>query len=106
MEQLSQRTVPDQRGSSLARVTVCNADVVWLENWFPTTFLSPGNRLEMTFGHAWVLDIRARARTLQHLLNWEDEGAVVERWIENCAKFREPPRLAPGRYLKEHWCVL
>jgi hypothetical protein len=41
----------------------------------------------MTFLHAEVLDIRARARArqLSKLLNWEEEGAVVDRWIENCS---------------------
>ncbi len=57
----------------------------------------------MTFVHAEVLNIRARARALQHLLKWEDKGAVVERWIENCAMFKVPSRLALGRYLKKHW---
>ncbi len=46
----------------------------------------------------------ARARQLNKLLNWEDEGAVVDHWIENCAKFKHPARLALGRYLnKRHW---
>ncbi len=43
---------------------------------------------------------------MQHLLRWEDEGAVVERWIKNCLgskNGREPSRLALGRYLKERW---
>jgi hypothetical protein len=59
-----------------------NADVVWLEGWYPTAFLYPEAWLEMTFLHAEVLDIRARTRQLQKLLNWEDEGAVADRWIE------------------------
>jgi hypothetical protein len=56
----------------------------------------------MTFLHAEVLDIRARQ--LQKLLNWEDEGAVVDHWIENCSMLKEPSRLALlGRYLKQYW---
>jgi hypothetical protein len=77
--------------------------VVWLENWFPTAILYPEHRLEMTFLHAEVLDIRARVRTLQQLLNWEDEGAAVDRWIENCSMFKEPSRLALSRYLNRFW---
>jgi hypothetical protein len=79
---------------------VRNADVVWLENWLPTAFLNPEMRLDMTFFHAKVWDIRARAHKLQQLLKWEEEGAVVERWTENCALFREPTRLALGRYTR------
>ncbi len=83
-----------------------NADVVWLENWVPSVYIGPVPRVEMTFDHAEELDIRARARTLQHLIRWEDEGAVVERWIKNSLSAkdgREPSHLALGRYLKEHW---
>jgi hypothetical protein len=61
----SQRTIPDQGGSSLAGATLRNADVVWLENWFPTAIINPENRLDMPFLLAEVLDIRARARMLQ-----------------------------------------
>ncbi len=60
----------------------------------------------MSFDHAEVLDNRARAQQLSHLIKWEDEGAVVERWVENCLNAkdgREPSRLALGRYLKERW---
>ncbi len=60
----------------------------------------------MTFAHAKVLDIRARAHTLQHLLRWEEEGAVVERWVENCLNTKggkDLSLLAVGRYLKRHW---
>ncbi len=78
----SQRMMPDQRGSSSARATVRNADVVWLENWVLTAFLDPERRLDMTFFHAKCWDIRARACKLQQLLKWEEEGAVVERWTE------------------------
>jgi hypothetical protein len=81
-----------------------NADVVWLEAWFPTAFLHPETRLQKTtFLHAEVLDIRARVRQLQKLVNWEGEGAVVDRWIENCSMHKEPSRLGLGRYLKRHW---
>ncbi len=77
-ENFSQRMMPDQRGSSSARATVRNADVICLENRLPTAFLNPEMRLDMTFFHAEVWDIRARARKLQQLLKWEEEGAVVE----------------------------
>jgi hypothetical protein len=77
--------------------------VVWLENWFPTPILDPKRRLDMTFFHAECWDIRARARKLQQLLKWEEEGAVVERWVENGAMVREPSRLALGRYIREYW---
>jgi hypothetical protein len=71
-------------------------------------YLGSVARVDMTFAHAEVLDIRPRARTLQHLLRWEDEDAVVERWIENCLStkakdVREPSRLVMGDYLKGHW---
>ncbi len=36
----------------------------------------------MTFLHLEVLDIRARARQLNKLLNWEEEDTVVDNWIE------------------------
>ncbi len=61
------------------------------------------NRLKMTFLHAEVLDIRARARQLQKLLNWENEGPVVDHWIENCSMLKKLSRLALGRYLKRYW---
>ncbi len=77
--------------------------MVWLEGWYPTAFLHPENRLKMTFLYAEVLDIRARACQLQKLLNWEDEGAVVDHWIENCSMLKEPSRLVLGRYLKRYW---
>jgi hypothetical protein len=97
----------DQSGFSSARTTLRNADVVWLENWNPSVYIGPFSRVEMmTFDHAEVLDIHARARTLQQLIRWEDEGAVVERWIENSLSAkdgREPSRLALGRYLKGRW---
>jgi hypothetical protein len=54
----------------------------------------------LTFLHSEILDIRARARQLSKLLNWEEEGAVVDHWIENCSMQKEPSRLALGRYLK------
>ncbi len=57
----------------------------------------------MTFLHSEVLDIRARARKLSKLLNWEEEGTVVDHWIENCSMQKEPSRLALGRYLKRIW---
>ncbi len=47
--------------------------------------------------------MRARARQLNKLLNWEDEGVVVDHWIENGSKFKHPARLALVRYLKRHW---
>ncbi len=37
----------------------------------------------MIFLHAKVLDIHARARQISKLLNWEEEGAWVDHWIEN-----------------------
>ncbi len=48
----SQRATYDQEGSSSAGAAQRNADVVWLENWFPTAILYPEHRLEMTFLHA------------------------------------------------------
>ncbi len=80
-----------------------NADVVWLEGWYPHAHLYPQDRLRMTFLHSEELDIRARARQLSKLLNWEEEGGVVDRWIENCSMHKEPSRLALGRYLKRIW---
>jgi hypothetical protein len=52
------------------------------------------------------LDNRARAQQLSQLVKWEDEGAIVERWIENCLNTRdgsEPSRRALGNFLKESW---
>jgi hypothetical protein len=86
-----------------AKPTVRNADVVWLENWMPMAFLNQGSVMEMSFSIAEVWDIRARAHKLQQLLKWQEEGAVVERWTENCTLCREPSRLALGRYIKEMW---
>ncbi len=105
MEQLliTEDDISPGEGSSSAGAAQLNAEVVWLENWFATAILNPENRLEMTFLHTEVLDIRVRARTLQQLLNWEDEGAVVERWIENYSMFKEHSQLALGRYLKRIW---
>ncbi len=57
----------------------------------------------MTFLHSEVLDIRARARQLSKLLTWEEEGTVVDPWIENCSMQKKPSRLALGRYLKRIW---
>jgi hypothetical protein len=62
-------------------------------------------RLELTFYHAECWDTRARARELQQFRRWQEEGAVVERWVENCASAREPSRQALGLYLKEHWNI-
>ncbi len=77
--------------------------MVWLDGWYPIAFLRPENRLRMTFLHAEVLDIRARACQLSKLPNWEDEGAVVDHRIENCSMLKEPSWLALGRYLKRYW---
>ncbi len=44
-----------------------------------SAYIGPVPRVEMTFDHAEVLDIRSRARTLQHLIRWKDKGAAVER---------------------------
>ncbi len=58
----------------------------------------------MTFLHSEVLDIRACTRQLNKLLNWEEEGTVVEHWIEKCSMQKESSRLALlGRYLKRIW---
>ena len=97
-----QPLVSDKGGSSSAQPTVRNADVVWLEGWRPIPILDPEMRLELTFYHAECWDIRARARELQQFRRWQEEGAVVERWVENCASAREPSRQALGLYLKEH----
>jgi hypothetical protein len=102
----TQATGGDQSRTSSARTMLRNADVVWLENWVPSVYIGPVPRVEMTFDHAEVLDNRARAQQLSHLINWEDEGAVEKRWVENCLNAkdgREPSRLALGRYLKERW---
>jgi hypothetical protein len=80
-----QPLVSDKGGSSSAQPTVRNADVVWLEGWRPYPFLDPEMRMEMTFYHAECWDIRARARELQQFRRWQEEGAVIERWVENCA---------------------
>jgi hypothetical protein len=53
----------------------------------------------MTFLHSKVLDIRARARQLNKLLNWEEE----EPLDQNCSMQKEPLRLALGGYLKRIW---
>jgi hypothetical protein len=106
LNNFTQATGSDHSGSSSARTTLRNADVVWRENWVPSVYIGHVPRVEMSFDHAEVLDNRARARTLSHLIKWEDEGAVVERWIENSLNAkdgREPSRLALGRYLKERW---
>ncbi len=96
----SQRATYNRGESSSTSAVQRNANVVWLEGWFSTAFLHPKGRLQISFLHAEVLDMRARARQLNKLLNWEDEGAVDDHWIENCAKFKHPARLALGRYLK------
>jgi hypothetical protein len=90
-------------GGSSASNEHRNADVVWLEGWHPNAHLYPDDRLRMTFLHAEALDIRARAQQLGKLLSWEEEGAVVERWIENCSMLKKPSRLALGRYIKRFW---
>jgi hypothetical protein len=95
---------PNAMGSSSAEPTVRNADVVWLENWIPVACLNQGNVMELSFSIAEVWDIRARAQKLNQLLKWKEEGAVVERWAENCAMCKEPSRQALGRHLiKEMW---
>jgi hypothetical protein len=88
---------PNAMGSSSAEPTVRNADVVWLENWTPVARLNQGNVMELSFSIAEVWNIRARAQKLNQLLKWKEEGAVVERWAENCAMCREPSRQALGR---------
>jgi hypothetical protein len=97
----------NQSGTSSASATLRNAEVVWLENWIPSVFIGPVPRVEISFDHAEVvLDNRARAQQLSQLIKWEDEGAIVERWIENCLKARdgsEPSRRALGKFLKESW---
>ncbi len=93
----------DQGGNSSAGNEQRNADVVWLERWIPHAHIKPDDRLRMTFLHAEVLDIRARAQQLGKLLSMDEEGAVVEHWIENCSMQKEPLRLALGRYLKQLW---
>ncbi len=85
-----QQTAGDsQSGTSSTSATLRNADVVWLENWVPSVFISPVPKVEMSFDHAEVLDNRASAQQLSQLVKWEDEGAIVERWIENCLNARE-----------------
>jgi hypothetical protein len=90
----------DRGGTSSASNEQRNADVVWLEGWHPHAHIHPDDGLRMTFLHAEVLDIRARAQQLGKLLSWEEESAVVERWIENCSMLKDPSRLALGRYIK------
>jgi hypothetical protein len=80
-----------------------NADVVWLERWIPHAHIKPDDRMRMTFLHAEVLDIHARAQQLGKLLSMDEKGAVVEHWIENRSMQKEPSRLALGRYLKQLW---
>jgi hypothetical protein len=64
-------------GTTSASSKQRNADVVWLKGWHPSAHIYPDDRLRMTFLHAEVLDIRARAQQLGKLLSWEEEGAVV-----------------------------
>jgi hypothetical protein len=87
----------DQGGSFSASSEQNNADVVWLERRTPLAHIKPDDRLRMTFLHAEVLDIRARAQQLGKSM--DEEGAVVEHWIENCSMQKEPSRLALDRYL-------
>jgi hypothetical protein len=94
---------PNAMGSSSAEPTVRNADVVWLENWTPRSCLNQGDVMELAFSIAEVWDIRARAQKLNQLLKWKEEGAVVERWVENCAARKEPSRQALGIHIKEMW---
>jgi hypothetical protein len=65
-------------GDSSASSEQRNADVVWLERWLPHAHINSDDRLRMTFLHAEVLGVRARAQQLGKLLSWEEEGAVVE----------------------------
>jgi hypothetical protein len=59
----------DQGGNSSANNEQHNADAVWLERWIPHAHIKPDDRLRMTFLHAEVLDIRARAQQLGKLLS-------------------------------------
>jgi hypothetical protein len=64
-----QQTAGDsQSGKSSTSATLRNADVVWLENWVPSVFISPVPKVEMSFDHAEVLDNRARAQQLSQLV--------------------------------------
>jgi hypothetical protein len=99
----SRRGYYGQGGTSSASSEQRNADVVWLEGWYPQAHLYPQDRMRMTFLHSEVSDIHARARQLNKLLNWEEEGTVVDHWIENCSMQKELSRLALGRYLKRIW---
>ncbi len=92
------RTAFYDRGGPSTSNEQRNADVVWLEGWHPHARIHPDDRLRMTFLHAEVLDIRA-AQQLDKLLSLEEEGAVVEHWIENCSMLKEPSRLALGQYI-------
>ncbi len=92
----SRREYYGQDGTFSANSEQRNADVVWLEGWYLQADLYPQDRMRMTFLHSEVLDIRARARQLNKLLNWEEEGTVVDHWIENCLMQKEPSRLALG----------
>ncbi len=98
----SRRGYYGQGGTFSASSEQRNADVV-PSSWYPQAHLYPQDRMRMTFLHSEVLDIRARARQLNKLLNWEEEGTVVEHWIENCSMQKKPSRLAFGRYLKRIW---
>jgi hypothetical protein len=91
------------RGDSSASNEQNNADVVSLERWTPHAHIKPDDRLRMTFLHAEVLDIRARAQQLGKLFSMDEEGAVVEHWIKNCSMQKETSRLALDRYLKQLW---
>ncbi len=99
----SQRGSYGQGGTSSASSEQRNADVVWLEGWYPQAHLYPQERMKMTFLHSEVLDIRARAPQLNKLLTWEEEGTVVDHWIESCSMQKKPSRLAVSRYLKRIW---
>jgi hypothetical protein len=72
----------NQSGTSSASATLRNADVVWLENWVPSVFIGPAPRVQMSFGHAEVLDNRARAQQLSQLIKWEDEGAIYSGTLD------------------------
>ncbi len=75
----SRRGSYGQGGTSSASSEQRNADMVWLEGWYPQAHLYHHlDRMRMTFLHSEVLDIRARARQLNKLLNWEEEDTVVD----------------------------
>jgi hypothetical protein len=86
-------------------VALINPDAARLEEWEPQAYLVATYSMPMALDHSVIADLRQRARESGQLIQWQEEGNIVERWAKRCeaAGSSDLVRGDMGRLLSALW---